>query len=114
MEKRETLFIALTALIALFVVWATNAMGVMELGPLVILLLMCGTGVGYMLLDRWMTFEGEKAPARFSLTLLLALIFTSLWLGAGSFAFRSIALLFVIFALIPPISLYVRGHFVRK
>lgn len=113
MDKRETLFIGLTALIVLFIVWAMDAMSIRELGIFVVPLLLCGTAVSCILLDRWITFEGEKAPGRFSFVLLLAFIFSALWLGASGFALKSVALLFIIFALIPPISLYVRGHFMK-
>lgn len=114
MEKRELLFVALTASIVLFVVWATNAMDVREFGPFAVLLLISGVGASYIVLERWVSFEGKKACVHFSLTLLLGLLLSSMWLGAGQFMFRSMALLFVIFALIPPVSLYVREHLVKK
>lgn len=113
---RRLAFMLVSALFVFIAVWALNLFSVRSFSPSVILLPFSAVIFGFLLLEfgREQGLKNEELYGTLAAVILLPLLLSAFALSAHAVLLSSVAMLFFLFLLIPPLSFYIREILVKK
>ncbi|MEM2963458.1 MAG: hypothetical protein QXW70_00280 [Candidatus Anstonellales archaeon] len=113
-KKKDLAFILLTSAILLLLIYTTGAGGFNQAGIALIALAFCGVVSGYIMFDIFRkNLTAKQSGLVMAASSILAIVASSI-LILGKLSFSSLGFIFILFFLLPPISVISRTRLVES